>query len=241
MRPFRREKSLVTVNDGEGPSDRREEPLPAPPPAVPVSPVADSNPTMPAAWYPDPVDPASFRYWDGVAWTRLTKLIPPPAPVPVDEEPGNPSHDAGSSLDPEVTRLEIVATEEVTERTPDNDGDTSAGEGSADPSVTSADEESADHWVKEADKAVATAVSASTPTAWRSAAQAAVVVAEIAQTMRVTTHTRIRLLSSWPLRPRRQRHTPIRPRKRSTMPCGPPITPPRPRKRQHKKPGTLPR
>ena len=136
----------------------------------------------------DPVDPASFRYWDGVAWTRLTKLIPPPAPVPVDEGPGNPSHDAGSSLDPEVARSEIVATEEVTERTPDNDGDTSAGEGSADPSVTSADEESADHWVKEADKAVATAVSASTPTAWRSAAQAAVVVAEIAQTMRVTTH-----------------------------------------------------
>jgi hypothetical protein len=49
-------------------------------------------------------------------------------------------------------------------------------------------EEPAGQWAREADKAVATAGTAGTAAAWRSAAQAAVVVADIAQTMRVTTH-----------------------------------------------------
>jgi len=178
MRPFRREKSLVTVNDAEGPGDRRDETLPSPAPAVSVSLVADGNAAMPAAWYPDPVDSASFRYWDGAAWTRLTKLIPPPAPLPVDEAPTALSDDAGPSLHSEVTRVEIVALEAETEGARLSEGDTPA------------DEESADHWVKEADRAVATAVNVGTPAAWRSAAQAAVVVAEIAQTMRVTAHAR---------------------------------------------------
>jgi len=43
-------------------------------------------------------------------------------------------------------------------------------------------------WAREADKAVATAGTAGTAAAWQSAAQAAVVVADIAQTMRVTTY-----------------------------------------------------
>jgi hypothetical protein len=43
-------------------------------------------------------------------------------------------------------------------------------------------------WVDQTEKAVARARDIGTPTAWRTAAQAAVVVAEMAQTMRVTTH-----------------------------------------------------
>jgi len=45
-----------------------------------------------------------------------------------------------------------------------------------------------EQWVDETEKAVARAREVGSPAAWRTAAQAAVVVAEMAQTMRVTTH-----------------------------------------------------
>jgi len=45
-----------------------------------------------------------------------------------------------------------------------------------------------DKWVQETEEAVAQARERGTPAAWRNAAQAAGVVAEMAQTMRVTTH-----------------------------------------------------
>lgn len=38
----------------------------------------------PPDWYPDPSDPASVRYWDGTAWTALTRPLAaaPPASPP---------------------------------------------------------------------------------------------------------------------------------------------------------------
>jgi hypothetical protein len=35
----------------------------------------------PADWYPDPNDPANTRYWDGTAWTALTRPIAAPPPT----------------------------------------------------------------------------------------------------------------------------------------------------------------
>jgi len=144
---------------------------------VPVATLGADGTAMQAAWYPDPVDSASFRYWDGVAWTRSTKLVPPPTPMPVDEVLSAPSDEAGPFLSPYVAPSEK----------PPTDNQTDGAEHKAD-GATGEYEDTVDHWVREADKAIATAETAGTPEAWRSAAQAAVVVAEIAQTMRVTTH-----------------------------------------------------
>lgn len=35
-------------------------------------------PTVPAAWYPDPHEPARKRYWDGAQWTGY--LVDPDRP-----------------------------------------------------------------------------------------------------------------------------------------------------------------
>ena len=49
--------------------------------------MSDQNTLPPAAWYADPQDPASLRFWDGTAWTDQTRpLVPEPvAPQPVVE------------------------------------------------------------------------------------------------------------------------------------------------------------
>lgn len=39
-----------------------------------------------ANWYPDPVDPAMIRYFDGTAWTEHTQ---PVAAVPASHEPAS--------------------------------------------------------------------------------------------------------------------------------------------------------
>jgi len=169
---------VVTVNDNEGRGDRGEEPAPGQQPALPVTPLATDDAVMPAAWYPDPIDSASFRYWDGVAWTRLTRPVPPPTPVSAGETPSAPS-DEVPSINLDVAPLETPATDVQTEGAENRADDASVGH-----------EEPADHWVREAGKAVATAWTVGTPSAWRNAARAAVVVAEIAQTMRMTTYAR---------------------------------------------------
>ena len=131
---------------------------------------------MPAAWYPDPVDPASFRYWDGGAWTQLTKVVLPPIPASINDALSAESGEA-KPIERDVVPSATAATDIRTKGAEQQAEDASSGH-----------EEPVHHWVREADKAVATAWTVGTPTAWRSAAQAAVVVAEIAQTMRVTTH-----------------------------------------------------
>jgi len=180
MRPFKRDKPVVTVNEPEGSGDRRET-APGKPIAVPATPVSGDDAGMPAAWYPDPVDSASFRYWDGVAWTRLTKPVPPPAPISPGAEL-SPLPDGASSNGAEVPLSETPLADVET------DGAEQANAEQANDNTSAGHEESADYWVREADEAVARAWRVGTPAAWRSAAQAAVVVAEIAQTMRVTSY-----------------------------------------------------
>jgi hypothetical protein len=45
----------------------------APRPPVPFVPI----PTHPPAWLPDPQNPATLRYWDGLAWTAHTRACEP--------------------------------------------------------------------------------------------------------------------------------------------------------------------
>ena len=161
-------------------SDKNVEPMDkavlSRPDAIPPMPLVADNAAVPAAWYPDPIDSASFRYWDGAAWTRLTRLVPPPT-MPIAEAPTGPSEAGAAHLDPDVAPSETSDTYAQTEGTERKTNDVSAGH-----------EEPVDQWVREADKLVAIAWAVGTPDAWRSAARAAVVVAEIAQTMRVITH-----------------------------------------------------
>ena len=174
MGPFKHQKSVVTVIDQEGPGDRREVTSPTKPP----KPLGTDHTAVPAGWHPDPVDSTSLRFWDGFVWTRLTKPIPPPATAPVNEALSSPPVEGAVALHPVVDPAETPATNGPSERVDRGTNDALAER-----------EESADHWVKEADKLVVIAQAVGSPLAWRSAAQAAVVVAEIAQTMRVTTHT----------------------------------------------------
>ncbi|MBS1907181.1 MAG: DUF2510 domain-containing protein [Actinobacteria bacterium] len=43
-----------------------------------VNEVAEGTGSLPADWYPDPLDPASIRYWDGAQWTVHTAPLPSP-------------------------------------------------------------------------------------------------------------------------------------------------------------------
>ena len=96
------------------------------------------------------------------------------------------------------------------------------------------DQSATDKWVQETEKAVAQARQAGTPAVWRNVAEAAVVVAEMAQTMRVTTHA-TSSLSGWPERPRWLHKRPRRRPKRPTTRCGPQSEAPTLPKRRHER------
>lgn len=77
--------------------------------------MSDQNTLPPAAWYADPQDPASLRFWDGTAWTDQTRpLVPEPvAPQPVAE----PAPVAEVAPEPVVVQpavVEPVAAEVIT-------------------------------------------------------------------------------------------------------------------------------
>jgi hypothetical protein len=42
----------------------------------------------PAAWYPDPSNPAFMRYWDGEKWTEHTQPVAPQAQAPFSPPTG---------------------------------------------------------------------------------------------------------------------------------------------------------
>ncbi len=180
MRLFKNEKSTEVVRDSEkkGPGDPRNQSAPSQDAATATAPEAAYDPSAPAGWYPDPVDPSAVRYWDGAAWAERTQPIssPPPAPAPV-----------GQVVAPALPEVQTPAKPEPAppgEAT--NDGGTARAESTVDD--TPATKQDTDTWVAMTEKAVANARSTGTAAAWRNAAQAAGVVADMAQTMRVTAH-----------------------------------------------------
>jgi hypothetical protein len=50
----------------------RKQPLVAPDDAPTRPPPSQPPPSAPAGWYPNPDDPARWRYWDGRTWTEHT-------------------------------------------------------------------------------------------------------------------------------------------------------------------------
>jgi hypothetical protein len=130
--------------------------------------------TAPAAWYPDPTNPGSFRYWDGAAWTDQTRQIPLAPSIPASETPSVTVAEATPSASPADTPSHL----------PDTGVETTGTVGVA--QVES--EKDIDTWVGEIEKAVSRARTVDTPAAWQIAARAAVVVSDIAQTMLVATH-----------------------------------------------------
>jgi uncharacterized RDD family membrane protein YckC len=50
---------------------------------IPVGspPVPPGRHAAPSGWYPDPVNPANERYWDGWQWSRTTRALSGPAPT----------------------------------------------------------------------------------------------------------------------------------------------------------------
>ncbi len=181
MRLFKGEKSddSVSENKGENPSEGREETRPQPQTTTPTASLADYNASMPAAWYPDPDDPSALRYWDGARWAERTQPLPPPPPPPVADVVTAPSPEVAGSA---------IAHSTTPEATPNGDKVAAAAEATGD----SQDEAPRDVnlWVGATKTAVANALAVGTPEAWLNAAQAAVVVAEMAHTMQMAAHAR---------------------------------------------------
>ena len=65
---------------------------------IPVGspPVPPGRHAAPSGWYPDPVNPANERYWDGWQWSRNTRptenQVPPAGPSGYAQPPGQQPH-----------------------------------------------------------------------------------------------------------------------------------------------------
>lgn len=72
-------------------------------PAVPPSTATPAGPPMmpPADWYPDPEQPWSWRWWDGLRWTDMT------APMAA-EQPGRDPHSVSAWFDDSVAAVKAV-------------------------------------------------------------------------------------------------------------------------------------
>ncbi len=67
--------------------------------------MSDQNTLPPAAWYADPQDPASLRFWDGAAWTDQTR---PLVPEPVAPQPVAPEAAVQAAPEPVVAQPAVV-------------------------------------------------------------------------------------------------------------------------------------
>lgn len=67
---------------------------PSEPPAGPTTDTVSAV-TQPAAWYPNPSDPSTFRYWDGTAWTEH---VAPAVPTHAASIPSGPTTPDGAQL-----------------------------------------------------------------------------------------------------------------------------------------------
>jgi len=174
MRLFRDEKANETPGD-EQRRDGGADGIPSTQQDTAETAVAAATEaTAPAAWYPDPTNPGSFRYWDGAAWTDQTRQIPLAPSTPASQTSRAAAAETTSSSTPVVTPSQLVDTGVETPST--------VGVAQVE------SEKDIDSWVGEIEKAVSRARTVDTPAAWQIAARAAVVVSDIAQTMLVATH-----------------------------------------------------
>jgi len=202
MRFFKQERSIQVVStERRGPDDPLKETAGAQEAAAQIATITDYNATAPAGWYPDPSDPTMVRYWDGAAWAERTQpapsLLPAPVAEPVAAEPVAAEPVISETVAPEAVAPEPVATatDEATapvepEKTPAqalaNEGEPARTENGDENPPTETDD--ADTWIGVTGRAVANAQAVGTAAAWENAAQAAAVVSEMAETMRVTAH-----------------------------------------------------
>ena len=194
MRLFRHGKRTLPVGDNSGASvgDPSAGGLALEQQATPAESDTATEVSVAPGWYADPDDPGAIRFWNGTDWTEQKAPMPPPASARVDlstgASPEPPAEDDQAAMShggeaPAEPRDDEHAAEgdavvadglyqggaSTTQRTPDVAHQTNE----------------ADHWAEVTEKAVARARAVGTPTAWRDAAQAAIVVSEIAQTMQV--------------------------------------------------------
>ncbi len=132
----------------------------------------------PAGWYPDPHNRGVARYWDGATWAERTQPLPAPPPAPPNEKPAAMAESAASESPDVMDSRSNKPTREATEAAstsglPNQEAD-------KDPHV----------WVGATKAAVGNALAVGTPEAWLSAAQTAVVVAEMSYAMQLATHAR---------------------------------------------------
>ena len=181
MRLFKseRDEDVVSDNKRESANSGSEGAVSSQQTSNPTASLADYNASIPAGWYPDPEDPAALRYWDGTTWAERTQPLPPPPPPPAPEVPSAPPQAATGS----------AVAEGATIPTPSSDqGVAEAAEGTD--IAQDETQKDVDVWVGATKTSVANALAVGTPEAWLNAAQAAVVVAEMAHTMQMATQAR---------------------------------------------------
>ena len=174
MRLFKGERNDVVISESKKGSANSgsEEARPSQQTANPTASLADYNASVPAGWYPDPEDPTALRYWDGTTWAERTQPLPPPPPPPT----------------PDVQAESATPRDATTQTTSSDHGNGEAADGTS----GAQDETQTDvnAWVGATKTSVDNALAVGTPEAWLNAAQAASVVAEMANTMQMATHAR---------------------------------------------------
>jgi Protein of unknown function (DUF2510) len=172
---------------------------------------------VPSGWYPDPTDAASIRYWDGAAWSNFVTPRQPGMSLQdqADAAPGEHANGAGpadrtdgprweqdteavvpgsvqpaaSSLRPIVSPLAAEPSESaVDDRGVDDDR---ADDDRADDDRGEEDDDRADDdWAARATAALRAARSAGTTEVWHEAVGAALVLAQMAQSLLAASEAR---------------------------------------------------
>jgi hypothetical protein len=180
MRLMKKEKGDDSGAEPEK-SDSNAGPVPASP-SRPTESESRTDPTVPtpAGWYPDPHNRGVARYWDGATWAERTQPLPAPPPAPPHEKPSGAMRAATTASEsPDV--MDSRSTKPTHE----------SAEAASPPGLPNQEADKDAHvWVGATKAAVGNALAVGTPEAWLSAAQTAVVVAEMSYAMQLATHAR---------------------------------------------------
>ncbi len=156
------------------------------PPLKPLGPGFNSPPEAPSA----PVDPATAESEDGDGHSEETarpEVVASTARVMGDEAPQGPAEVEQKAEPPTSAQGTPDVSTETALKAKDNEGSDKVT--STDSTTEDQSEGEPNDWAEEAERAVARAQEAGTPEAWQEVAQAATVVSEMAQTMRVVADT----------------------------------------------------